>query len=200
MNTSKKYLFFILMVGMVCASCTPIEEKVAFAVAHTREAEAGVHEYVPEQVVVEIVVTATPDLAQSGNDASDGNNPSGAEATNILCPVDVSQTEIYTLGYLDGGDVLVTFQLEGAHNAQGYLLDVAGIDYSCDLLPAYPDRIYCHGSHPPITTDIPLRLVADDELCADREIAMSLDELPSAVLSSRESSGEETTTYTYTYP
>lgn len=55
-----------------------------------------------------------------------------------------SNASIYSIGFLENGNLLVTIQVPGGINGdyQGYIREEA---FKCSILEAYPDRLYCNG-------------------------------------------------------
>jgi hypothetical protein len=55
-----------------------------------------------------------------------------------------SSASIYSIGFLENGNLLVTIQVPGgiSGNYQGYIQEKA---FKCSILEAYPDRLYCNG-------------------------------------------------------
>lgn len=92
----------------------------------------------------------TPIPANSGSEFMNSENPinaptSSAPLSQFNGPNAMfSNASIYSTGFLENGNLLVTIQVPGGISGdyQGYIKEEA---FKCSILEAYPDRLYCNG-------------------------------------------------------
>lgn len=125
---------------------------------------------VVERIIVERVITATPDPDadsdaqtgdQGGQSGSQGGNSEQANATEtpaVCADGDSDEVNVYAAGFLSGGRMLITVQRDGGFEEGEYELAVEGSKYACTQLGQYPDRLYCVGNQRPASEAITIYL------------------------------------------
>lgn len=92
----------------------------------------------------------TPIPANSGSESTSGQNQVHVPTAAAPLPqsngsnATFSNATIYSIGFLENGNLLVTIQVPGGITGdyQGYVQEQA---FKCSILAAYPDRLYCNG-------------------------------------------------------
>lgn len=92
----------------------------------------------------------TPIPANSGSESTSAENQINPPTTSTPLPqfngpnANFSNASIYSIGFLENGNLLVTIQVPGGISGeyQGYIQEQA---FKCSILAAYPDRLYCNG-------------------------------------------------------
>lgn len=92
----------------------------------------------------------TPIPANSGSESTSAENQANAPTASAPLPqfngpnAIFSNASIYSIGYLENGNLLVTIQVPGGISGdyQGYIKEQT---FKCSILESYPDRLYCHG-------------------------------------------------------
>jgi hypothetical protein len=95
-------------------------------------------------------VRLTPIPANSESEPTSSENQMDAPTSSTPLPqfngpnAVFSNASIYSIGFLENGNLLVTIQVPGGISGdyQGYIQEEA---FKCSILEAYPDRLYCNG-------------------------------------------------------
>lgn len=99
----------------------------------------------PADTEAPLVVTATPEPVTEAPAATPV--PDATEAPAEPEGPNFDAASVYAVSHLDGSRLLVTIQIPGGVSG-GYQATVAGSTLNCEILPAYPDRLYCSGPEP----------------------------------------------------
>jgi hypothetical protein len=87
---------------------------------HTQEPEPGITEEKPVSTA-----TTTPEFTPTPNPFADAN--------------------IISYGHINNSTLLVTIEVPGGVPAGEYIALVEENEYTCEVLPAFPERLYCTG-------------------------------------------------------
>ncbi len=103
-------------------------------------------------VVVEQQVTETPvpeptDTPQpEAESIAETTEPTITETpTMTATPNPFANAQIISYGYLENGRFMVTIEVPGGIPEGEFTVLVGEKEYTCEMLPDFPDRLYCNG-------------------------------------------------------
>jgi len=166
-STQLLLLFLPILITLLVSSCANNDWEIIEAVLQTVQAQSTSTPHPVEQVIVEVVITATPNAQEE---------PSGSFADTITptslptplpeaCLETFGNLEIYGIGELKYSRLLITFTSESGFQEEGYELSVGDDSFTCSKIDKYPGRLYCVGAKLKERFDISLSLSPIGETC-----------------------------------